>query len=316
MLGSHSSGSVLAGGRYTSDWLSKLHRITAMTKERITTNSTATNRSKQTVVHNTDKRWPCAVYFLYVWNDFKFWTWHDNALLKRSCNTHVAFLQKHSTLNPQGWKLRLKTSYLLCPPLLQVTPTSGWHSSWHIFEHVSDILTQTFSLKLLSDIANIFWHSWHIFDHSFWHILSDLLANISSDILSDLSCDILQLLLLTHSFCNYYQSFSHHSWGPRHATLNSHDRSWGPARHTALAGIAVGVPAHNTEHTRSQLGSGTPHWTSQDRGLGVRRATLHSQDRGWGPARHTELTGSQLRSDEEEDDRRRRRRRRREKRLT
>ena len=48
-----------------------MNPASAMTKERITTNSTATNRSKQTVVHNTDKPWPCAVYFLYVWNGCK-----------------------------------------------------------------------------------------------------------------------------------------------------------------------------------------------------------------------------------------------------
>ena len=48
-----------------------MNPASAMTKERVTTNSTATNRSKQTVVHNTDKRWPCAVYFVYVWNDCK-----------------------------------------------------------------------------------------------------------------------------------------------------------------------------------------------------------------------------------------------------
>ena len=48
-----------------------VHPASAMTKERVTTNSTATNRWKQTVVHNTDKRWPCAVYFVYVCNDCK-----------------------------------------------------------------------------------------------------------------------------------------------------------------------------------------------------------------------------------------------------
>ena len=136
---------------------------------------------------------------------------------------------------------------------------------------------------------------------------------------------------MTHSFCNYYQSFPSQlrsgtphwtrarGWSParhtelawsqlgsgtphwtrriavevRHATLNSRDHSWGPARHTELAG--------------SRLGSGTPHWTRRI-AVGVRHATLNSRARGWGPARHTELTGSQLRSDEEEDDRRRRRR--------
>ena len=49
------------------------------------------------------------------------------------------------------------------------------------------------------------------------------------------------------------------------------------------------------------MGSGTPHCTRRI-AVGVRHATLNSQDRGWGPGRHTELTGSQLRSDEEEDD--------------
>ena len=118
----------------------------------------------------------------------------------------------------------------------------------------------------------------------------------------------------------------------KHATLNSHDRSWGPARHTELAWsqlgsgtphwtrrIAVEVrhttlnsrdhswgPARHTELAGSRLGSGTPHWTRRI-AVGVRHATLNSRPRGWSPARHTELTGSQLRSDEEEDDRRRRR---------
>ena len=141
-------------------------------------------------------------------------------------------------------------------------------------------------------LTHSFWTSCkHIFWHSIWLILWHL-ATTS----------------LTHSFCNYYQSFPSQlrpgtpHWtrmiavGVRHATLNSRNRSWGPA--------------HNTELTRSQWGSGTPHWTRRI-AVGVRHATLHSQDRGWGPARHTELTGSQLRSDEEEDDRRRRRRRRR-----
>ena len=41
--------------------------------------------------------------------------------------------------------------------------------------------------------------------------------------------------------------------------------------------------------------SGTHHWTHEI-AAEVRHATLLSQDRGWGPARNTELTGSQLRS--------------------
>ena len=108
----------------------------------------------------------------------------------------------------------------------------------------------------------------------------------------------------------------------RHATLNSHDRGWGPVCPTELAWsqlgsgtphwtriIAVEVryaplnsqdrgwgPVCPTELAGSRLRSGTPHWTRRI-AVAVRYATLHSQDRGWSPARHTELTGSQLRSD-------------------
>ena len=179
-------------------------------------------------------------------------------------------------------------THLLKFVLLLSTSQTDWKQSfWTSFRH-----------------SNIFWHSWHIFDHSFWHILSELLANISSDILSDLSCDILQLLLW-HTLSATTTNPFHHSWGParhtelawsqlgsgtphwtrriavevRHTTLNSRDHSWGPARHTELAG--------------SRLGSGTPHWTRRI-AVGVRHATLNSQDRSWGPAHNTELTRSQL----------------------
>ena len=108
----------------------------------------------------------------------------------------------------------------------------------------------------------LFWHSWHIFDLSLWHILSDLLANISADNLSDLSCDILQLLL----WPLFLRSSTPHSTrniavGVQHATLNSHYRGWGPARHTELA--------------MSRLGSSTPHQTHKI-AVGVQHATPNS----------------------------------------
>ena len=170
---------------------------------------------------------------------------------------------------------------------------------------------------------------WTCFWHPYPYILFELLSDIaiSSDIpdifltiLSDtFFLNFLQRYLLTFyltylvTSCNYFFDTLFLQLLPilaitvevRHATLNSHDRSWGPA--------------HSTELTRSQLGSGTPHWTRRI-AVGVRDATLHSQDRGWGPARHTELTGSRLGSSTphwthriavEEDDRRRRRRTRR-----
>ena len=229
--------------------------------------------------------------------------------LKGAANTHVAFLQKHSTLNPQGSKLRLKhhTCYVLhyfkFPPLLadiladiflnMFLTSLPRHSLWTSFRHI-----------------NIFWHSWHIFDHSFWHILSELLANISSDILSDLSCDILQLLLW-HTLSATTTNPFHHSWGParhteltssrlesgtphwtrriavevRHATLNSRARGWSPARHTELAG--------------SRLGSSTPHWTRRI-AVGVQHATLNSQDRSWDPTRRRTTGGGGGRRRKEE----------------
>ena len=174
-------------------------------------------------------------------------------------------------------------------------------------------------LELWSKLTFYLTYFWTCFRQPDPNILFELLSNIaiSSDIpdifltiLSDtFFLTFLQTYLLTfyltylvtswnyffdHSFCNYYQSFPSQvrSGTPhwtriiavevRYATLNSQNRSWGPA--------------HSTEHTRSQLGSGTPHWTRRI-AVGVRYATLHSQDRGWSPARHTELTGSQLRSD-------------------
>ena len=134
-------------------------------------------------------------------------------------------------------------------------------------------------------------------------ILSELLSDISSDIpdifltiLSDtFFLNFLQTYLLTFfltylvTSCNYFFDTLFLQLLPilsiavevRHATLNSHDHGWGPARHTELAG--------------SQLRSGTPHST-HGLAVGVRHATLNSRARGWGPARHTELTSSPMRS--------------------
>ena len=187
--------------------------------------------------------------------------------LKGAANTHVAFLHKHSTRNSQECKLRLKhhTCYVLhyfkLPPL-QLTYFWTWF--WQPYPNI------------------LFWHSWHSFDHSLWHILSDLLANISADTLSDLSCDILQLLLWPLFLgSSTPHSTSNIAVGVQRATLNSQYRGWGPARHTP--------------HTISRLGSSTPHWT-RNIAVGVQHATLNWEDAScnWGPARHTELRGSQL----------------------
>ena len=238
-----------------------MNPASAMTKERITTTpppQTVQNKQWFTTLTNDDH-----VLYISCMSETiaKFWTWHDNALLKRSCKHTCRFSTQAQHTKPARVQVATQTSYLLCPPLLQVTPTSAdiflnmvlttlpKHSLWTSFRH-----------------SNIFWHSWHIFDQSLWHILSDLLV--------DLSCDILQLLLW-HTLSATTTNRGHHRWGParhtelirsrlgsstphwtqripvaigvQHATLNTQYRGWGPARHTELA--------------ISRLGSDMPHWT-------------------------------------------------------
>ena len=172
--------------------------------------------------------------------------------LKGAANTHVAFLHKHSTRNPQECKVATQTSYLLCPPLLQVTPTSA-----DIFLNM--VLTTLPKHSLLT-LLTYFWpfslthFFWPSCKHICWHSIWLILWHLATTSLTTLS-------------------------GVQHATLNSQYRGWGPARHTEL--------------TASRLGSSTPHWTHRI-AVGVQHATLNSSDRGCGPACHTELRGSQL----------------------
>ena len=216
--------------------------------------------------------------------------------LKGAANTHVAFLHKHSTRNPQECKVATQTSYLLCPPLLQVTPTSA-----DIFLNM--VLTTLPKHSLLT-LLTYFWpfsltHSfWPSCKHICWHSIWFILWHLATTSLTTLS-------------------------GVQHATLNTQYRGWGPARHTELAlsrlgsstphstrNIAVGVqhatlnsqyrgwgPARHTELIRSRLGSSTPHWTERmPVAIGVQHATLNWEDPSChcGPARHTEHRGSQL----------------------
>ena len=216
--------------------------------------------------------------------------------LKGAANTHVAFLHKHSTRNPQECKLRLKhqTCYVLhyfkLPPL-QLTYFWTWF--WQPYPNI------------------LFWHSWHIFwpfslTHSFWPSCKHI-------------CWHSIWLILWHLATTSLTTLS----GVQHATLNTQYRGWGPARHTELAlsrlgsstphstrNIAVGVqhatlnsqyrgwgPARHTELIRSRLGSSTPHWTERmPVAIGVQHATLNWEDPSChcGPARHTEHRGSQL----------------------
>jgi len=124
--------------------------------------------------------------------------------LKGAANTHVAFLQKHSTLNLQWWKLRLKhhTCYVL-----------------HYFKLSSllaDILADIFLNMFLTSLPrhslwisfrHIFWHSWHIFDHSFWRVFFWTSCRHIFWHSFWLILWHLATTSLTYSFYKYYQSF-------------------------------------------------------------------------------------------------------------
>ena len=157
-----------------------------------------------------------------------------------------------------------------------------------------DILSPTFFVNFLQTYLLTFFLT-YLLTFSLTHLLDDMLSDTSSDIVCHTLLEV------------------------RHATLNSQNRRWGPARHTELTGsqlrsdtphwthrIAVEVrhatlnsrargwgPARHTELAWSPLGSGTPHWTRRI-AVEVRHATLNSRDHSWGPARHTELAGSRL----------------------
>ena len=124
--------------------------------------------------------------------------------------------------------------------------------SFDILSDLSSDILPDISLTILSDIS---------FD-ILSDISSDILSDISFDILSDISSDISFWHFFWHIFCHsFWHIFCHSFW-----QIFWHN-TWGPARHTELAW--------------SQLGSGTQHWTHEI-AVGVRHATLNSQDRRWG----------------------------------
>ena len=94
-------------------------------------------------------------------------------------------------------------------------------------------------------------------------ISSDILSDISFGILSDISSDILSDIFLTYLltfFLTYLLTY--------------------------LSDISSDILSDISSVILSDKFSDTI--------LEVRHATLNSQDRGWGPGRHTELTGSRL----------------------
>ena len=166
----------------------------------------------------------------------------------------------------------------------------------------------TYLFGILSDIS--FWHSfWHIFWQIIWHIfltflltyLSDISSDISSDILSDISSEILSDIssdISSDIFSDVLSGISFDILSDISSDILSDTfRGWGPARNTDLTGSRLRSGAEHWSH-RIAVGTGAEHWShwSHKIAVEVRRGTLISQDRGWGPARNTDLTRSRLRS--------------------
>ena len=159
---------------------------------------------------------------------------------------------------------------------------SFWHFSWHIFWH-------------------IFWHSfWHIF----WHIVQTfLLTYLLTFILTYLLSFFLKYLLtffltyllaffltylLTFFLTSFWRIFWHSFWH-----IFWHIFLTFLLTYLLTFFLTYLLSFFLTNFLTQYLRSGTPHWTHRI-AVGVQAATLNSQDRGWGPGRHTELTGSRL----------------------
>ena len=229
---------------------------------------------------------------LYLWSicnaRLMFWTWNDTSLATKK-------LQRTRT-SIEMVKVVRHTSYFLHCFQLPLLSSSDPHTFWY-----SDILSDILLTWASDSFWHIFWHSfWHIFWHSFWHMFWHSFWHFFWHIFWHSFWHI-----FWHSFWHiFWQSFWHSSFWHisrlrsgtphwthriavevRHATLNSQDRGWAPARHTGL--------------TESQLRSGAPHWPHRI-AVEVRHATLASYALGWGPARHTDHTSSQEETEEEE----------------
>ena len=124
---------------------------------------------------------------------------------------------------------------------------STWHKSCQIMSK-----TKTKHAKSCQDTT---WQT-YIFDIAISSDIPDIFLTSLSDtfFLTFLRTNLLTFYLTyLVTSCNYFFDTLFLQLVPilaitvevRHATLNSQDRSWGPA--------------HSTELTRSQLGSGTPH---------------------------------------------------------
>ena len=200
----------------------------------------------------------------------------------------------------------LLTFFLTC--LLTFFPTlSSDISSDILSESSSDIssdilsdMLSELSSDILSDIcfdSHIFWHSfWHIFWHSFWHIFWHLFCNSFWHIFWHIIWHS-----FSHIFCNsfwhiFWHIFWHSFW---HIFWHSF---WHIFWHSFFSDISLDILSdisfeilsdtifwHSFWYI-SRWRSRAEHWPHR------RGPALISQDRGWGPARNTDLTGSRLRS--------------------
>ena len=188
-----------------------------------------------------------------------------------------------------------------------------WHSFWHIFWHIFLTFLLTYLLTwhiFCHSFWHIFWHSfWHIFRHSFWHIfwhsfwhifltylLTFFLTYLLTFLLTYLLTFFLTYLLtffltyLLTFFLTYLLTFFLTYLLTFFLTYLSDISFW----HIFLTYLSDISFWHSLLTYLSDISSVILSDKFSDTILEVRHATLNSQDRGWGPGRHTELTGSRL----------------------
>ena len=135
------------------------------------------------------------------------------------------------------------------------------------------------------------------FLHISFDILSDISSDISSDILSDItfdiSADILSDIFLTY-LLTFLSAISSDSLSDISFDILS-DISSDILSDISFAGSFWHIFCHSFWRNFWHITWGPARHTELT-GSRLRSATLNSQDRGWGPTRHIELTGSRCRS--------------------
>ena len=184
------------------------------------------------------------------------------------------------------------TTHLLKCVLLLSTSQTDWKQSSDILSDISFDMLSDISSDILSDISSDILSD--ISSDILSDISSDILSDISFDILSDVSSGILSGILSSDISSEILSDISFDILSDISSEILS-DISFdilSDISSNLLSDISFDILSDISSDSLSDI---SPHMIAVE----GRRGTLNSQDRGWGPARNTELARSRLRSDTE-----------------